>query len=106
MNRQLECASLRAFRIEKRKRGYGFVEFNDGLHSAFAEALLVTDDDGATIILQCCRKNLASRSAQAVHQDDHRTAIGNFGISITADGDFAARILGLNDGALGDEKSG
>ena len=36
---------MRAFRIEKRKRGYGFVEFNDGLHSAFTEALLVTDDD-------------------------------------------------------------
>src|ERR1700730_1637122 len=69
----------------------------DRLHGAFAEGVLVTDDEGPSVILQGRGKNLTRGRALPARQHNERTAVGNARIWIARDDDVSVRTFRLDD---------
>ena len=102
LNGQFDRAGL----ADLRKEGHEALHFDERLHGSFAEALLVADDDRASVVLQGGGENLAGRGAEAVHENDERTFPHHAGIGIVHRVDVAVGVLDLHDGAFGNEEAG
>src|SRR5262249_29167163 len=67
--------------------------------------VLIAYDEGATIVLQGCRKDLACRSAQFVDQHNHRAGEKSAPFPVLQDVNIAVGVLDLNDRTLIDKQS-
>ena len=53
------------------------VEIDYRLHSTLAVGMGAADDDGPTVILQCCRDNFRCRGGKFIDQNNQWPIVGN-----------------------------